>query len=162
MSDTKPHTGIAREKLLELIVAEVDQARDIFQLAEQLAPFLPIKSFDDLKRAAEDRRLHFRDTPFDVESLRAHVPQIVFPIDDAQGLIERLGLLIRIVPEHLGVDVTSSDGARRRSRSSAMLGPALGTPTTRGLTAIVLDAGAKPHPIASTRPSPATSARGDE
>ena len=40
----KNHEGF-QEELMKLIVEEVDEARDIFQLAVQVAPFLPIKDF---------------------------------------------------------------------------------------------------------------------
>ncbi len=134
---------ISRQELLQLIVEEVDAARDILQLAEQLAPLLPIKSFDDLVRAEEKGRMRFRDTPFDIESLRAHIPAIAFPIEDARGLVERLGYLVQIVPEHLGVDTTSREGMRRQMRRSGMLAPGLGMVASRGLTAIVRDLSAE-------------------
>ena len=113
------------QDLLKLIVEEVDEARDIYRLAEQLAPLLPIRSFDDLVKAADGRPMQFRDAKFDVESLREYIPRIAFPVQDLRGLIERLGHIVRLAPPHLGVDVSTPDGARRQSRYSGMLGPGL-------------------------------------
>lgn len=138
MNATKQVPGDAKE-LHALIIAEVDDARDILQLAEQLVPLLPIKSFDELMKAGEKGRMQFRDTPFDVDSLRAFIPAITFPIEDARTLVERLAQMIRMVPPHLGVDVDSPSGMRRRMRRSGMLGPAMPMAIGRGMTAIAQD-----------------------
>ena len=140
-----------QQELLKLIVDEVDEARDILRLAEQLAPLLPIKSFDDLARAGERGQMRFRDTPFDVETLRPYVPAIAFPVEDARALVQRLAYLVRIVPEHLGVDVTSEEGARRQMRRAGMLAPGVGAVSQRGLTAIVRDEKAELHQLHTGR-----------
>ena len=69
----------SREELLALVVDEVDDARDVYQLAEQLAPHLPIKSLDELVRATDGRQLRFRDAPFEVESVRPPAARHRFP-----------------------------------------------------------------------------------
>ena len=144
-------SDVSHEELLRFVVDEVDQARDIYQLASQLAPLLPISSFDELVRAEQKTKLTFRDTPFDIESLRAHIPSIVFPVDDVRGLVERLGHLVRMVPPHLGVDTGTAEGARRQMRFAAQLAPGLGLIQTRGLTAIAIDPNAEPQSIPGGR-----------
>jgi hypothetical protein len=142
-----PRTEFSKEELHGLIIEEVEEARDIHQLATQLAPLLPIKSFDDLLKAADSGRMVFRDTPFEVESLREHIPAVVFPVEDLRGLVERLGHLVRMAPSHLGVDMSSADGMRRQMRHGSLLAPGLGMVRSGGLTAIAVDRRAELQPI---------------
>jgi hypothetical protein len=118
-------TEIARDDLLKLIIEEVDEARDIHALAVQLLPHLPIRSFDELVKATAGKEMRFRDMAFDVESLRDHIPSIAFPVQDAAGLVERLGHIVRVAPPHLGVDVTTPAGARRQMRFMGVVSPGL-------------------------------------
>jgi hypothetical protein len=144
-------TASQQDELLRLVIEQVDDARDLLQLAEQLAPLLPIKSFDDLLRGGEKGRMRFRDTPFDVSTLRPYVPVIAFPIEDLRGLVERLGYLVRLVPEHMGVDISTPEGMRRQMRRSATLIPGLDLGARRGFTAIVREPAAEPQPIPAPR-----------
>lgn len=146
MDATRQAPG-AEQELYSLIIAEVDDARDILQLAEQLVPLLPIRSFDEMAKAGERGRMRFRDTPFDVESLRDFIPPITFPIENARSLVERLAQLIRMVPPHLGVDMESPSGMRRRMRQAGM--PGMATPMSggRSLTAIIRDPTAAPQSL---------------
>lgn len=111
---------------MQLVIDEVDQARDILQLAEQLSDFLPLRSMDELIKATDGKELRFRDATFTVDSLAAHIPSIAFPVDDVRGLVERLGHLVRMTPSAMGVDTESPDGIRRRLRQSSALSANLG------------------------------------
>lgn len=135
----------SREELLALVVDEVDDARDVYQLAEQLAPHLPIKSLDELVRATDGRQLRFRDAPFEVESVRPQLPGIAFPVEDLAGLVEKLGLLVRIVPPSLGVDFDGPDAARRQLHRDGGIAPGLLSPATRSITAMALPGGPPPE-----------------
>ncbi|WP_369069566.1 hypothetical protein [Kineococcus terrestris] len=109
--------------LRDLVISEVDDARDIYELAQQLEQFMPIESFDRLAEATRDRRLRFRDTEFDVESLRGLLPSIAFPVADLRSMVARLGELVRGVPPTLGVDLDSESGVARMRRARGELLP---------------------------------------
>lgn len=126
------------QDLRALVIDEVDEARDIYELAMQLEQFMPIESFDQLVKAAKDKPLRFRDTEFDVESLRGLLPEIAFPAKDDRALVSRLGQLVRTVPPALGVDLESESGARRVSRLRGDLMPGLATRSTNAV-AVSLD-----------------------
>lgn len=44
---------VSAQELMRIVIDEVDQARDIYQLAEQLAGHLPIRSMDELVKALD-------------------------------------------------------------------------------------------------------------
>lgn len=111
--------------LRDLVIEEVDDARDIYDFARQLEPLMPIESFDALVEATRERRLRFRDTEFDVESLHGMLPSIVFPVRDIGGLVARVGEIVRRVPPALGVDLDSESGAARVRRARGELTPGL-------------------------------------
>ncbi len=129
---------------MRLVIDEVDDARDILQLAEQLAGFLPIRSMDHLMKETEGKELRFRNATFTVDSMAAHIPSIAFPIDDVKGLVERLGHLIRMTPPALGVDLESPDGIRRRLRKSSAIGSNLGLMQTNNVAASAIIPGMRP------------------
>ncbi len=126
-------------ELLRLIVEEVDEAHDILTLAEQLHPLLPVKSFNELVRKAGGKPMRFRDTEFDLETLRSHLPNLLFPVEDTKALVERIGHIVRALPDGFGVDAHSEGGERRRLRARGQLGPGVGRIPTGGLTAIAID-----------------------
>ncbi len=133
-------------ELMRLVINEVDQARDLYELAQQIAPHLPISSFDELTKINDGKRLRFRDAEFDVESLRAFVPAVVFPVQDLEGLVERLGHVLRMVPPEMGVDVTTESGMRRQLRNTGAVTPGIGLMSQRKSTASVLGAGVQGKP----------------
>lgn len=135
-----------RQDLRALVIDEVDEARDIYALALQLEPHMPIESFDHLAKAVGDERLTFRDTAFDVESLRGLLPDIAFPAKDTQALVSRLGQLIRTVPQGLGVDTESEAGARRISRMRGDLIPGMLTRPDNSAAVAVKFGGAQDLP----------------
>ncbi len=148
--------GMAERDLRDLVIEEVDDARDIYELASQLQRFLPIKSFDELAKAAGEKRLRFRDSEFDVESLRGVLPSIAFPAEDAEALVARLGHLVRVVPRSLGVDAESDQGARRIARARGDVVPGLATRPVNAVATTVLfgtrpDADDNPAPRAGEK-----------
>lgn len=144
---------ISREELMRLVIDEVDQARDIYQLVEQLAGFLPIRSMDELAKATAGKQLRFRNADFDVDSLAGHIPSILFPVDDVQGLVERVGHIVRLAPPALGVDLESPDGVRRRLRHSSSLVDNLGLIQTANVAASTIIPGASTTDMSPTTPA---------
>lgn len=138
--------NVSEAELCRLIIEEVDQARDVYDLTLQLAPLLPIGSFEELVKAQEGRPMRFRDVEFDVESLAGYIPNVVFPVQDLRGLVERLGHLIRLVPDFLGVDTASEAGARRQLRSAGSIAPGIGMMSQQMVTASTLGPGMTPPP----------------
>lgn len=131
-------------ELMKLIIEELDDARDLYELAQQLLPHLPIRSFDELAKVNDGRPMRFRDATFDVESLRPHIPGVVFPIMDAAGLVERLGHIIRMTPPDLGVDLSTEAGMRRQMRRGGAIAPGLGLMSQRMATATTVAPGMQP------------------
>lgn len=138
---------------MRLVIEEVDQARDIYQLAQQLAPFLPIRSVEELMKAAGEKELRFRDSDFTIdERMAAHLPKIIFPVEDASSLVERLGHVVRMVPPAMGVDLDSSEGIRRRLRFASALGPNLGMIETGNVVATAIMPGMTPPELTQQQP----------
>jgi hypothetical protein len=136
---------VSDQELMRLVIEEVDQARDIYQLAQQLAPFLPIRSVDELIKATGEKEFRFRDSDFVIdEAVGANLPRIIFPVEDVSSLVERLGHVVRMVPPALGVDLESPEGIRRRLRFAAALGPNLGMIETGNVVASAIMPGMAP------------------
>ncbi len=138
--------------LRDLVIDEVDDARDIYDLARQLAEYLPIESFEALVKATEGRMLKFRDAEFDVVSLEGLVPSIVFPVLSERALVERLGEMVRVAPAHLGVDIDSEGGARRLLRARGQIAPGIGLPSRQATATLAMRA--PTEPIADPRDQP--------
>ena len=68
------------EDLRDLVIDQIDDARDLFVLAQQLEKYLPIESFEHLDAQVGDKSLRFRDSEFDLRSLAHVVPAIAFPV----------------------------------------------------------------------------------
>ncbi len=147
-------TDVSKEELMRLVIEEVDQARDIFQLAEQLSDFLPIRSMDELVKATDGKEMRFRDATFTADTLAAHIPSIAFPVDDVRGLVERLGYLVRMAPPALGVDMESSDGIRRRLRQSSAISTNLGLIQANNVAASSIVPGMMPADFPPGSPVP--------
>ena len=68
---------------LQLIVEQVPQAREVYQLYAQLRKALPIKSFEDLRRAGDQEgMLYFRDEKASLTFFEGLIPEFIFPIVD--------------------------------------------------------------------------------
>ena len=90
---------------LRLIIEEVDAAREVHQLFQQLQKALPIKKFDDFKKAADDKgNLHFRDASVKYTFFQNYIPEFLFPIEDEKALITRLAQFVKLMPAHIGHD----------------------------------------------------------
>lgn len=137
-------SDVSKEELMRLVIDEVDQARDIYELAEQLSEFLPIRSMDELVKATEGKELRFRDARFTADSMVGHIPSIAFPVDDVKGLVERLGHVVRMAPPALGVDLESPDGIRRRLRHTSAIGSNLGLIQANNVAASAITPGMTP------------------
>ena len=112
-----------RESIHRLIIDEIDQARDILQLVTQLERALPLKSVADLRKVANEKgQVHFRDATFDIAEILEVIPDIAFPIEDVRALIERVAMLVSIVPDHLGVDINNPERVKRRLRRQLLSG----------------------------------------
>lgn len=140
-------SDVSKEELMRLVIDEVDQARDILQLAEQLSDFLPIRSMDELVKVTDGKEMRFRDATFTTDTLAAHIPSIAFPVDDVRGLVERLGYLVRMAPPALGVDLESPDGIRRRLRQSSAIGSNLGLIQANNVAASTIVPGMMPADV---------------
>lgn len=110
-----------KEDVLSLIMNEVDEAREAHELVKQLEPALPIKSFDDIKKACGDKgTITFRGTAFKVGIFEEIMPKIAFPIEDTRTLVERVVQLIRMVPKFIANDPKNIENAKRHMRRLAM------------------------------------------
>lgn len=137
------------EDLRDLVIDQVDDARDLLELAQQLEQYLPIESFKHLDAQVGDRSLQFRDSDFDLRSLGHLIPPIAFPVMSLSGLVERLGEVMRLVPPHLGVDVESEKGARRVLRSQGPLGM-FGGSRPQNAVGVAVSPGLTPPAVPST------------
>jgi hypothetical protein len=112
-----------RDNVHRLIIDEIDQARDVLQLVTQLERALPLKSAADLRKVADEKgHVQFRDGVFDIAEILEVIPDMAFPIEDVRSLVERVALLVSVVPEHLGVDINSPDRVKRRMRRQLVSG----------------------------------------
>jgi hypothetical protein len=122
-----------QDDVLRLIIEEIDGARDVLQLVRQLEPALPIRSFKDLRQAANDQgQIRFRDVQIDLDFFEGMMPEYVFPIEDVRGLVARVAQLVRLIPPHMGRDPTSQENMRRMLKQLPALGPGLANTFTRG------------------------------
>lgn len=94
------------ENVYQLIVTELDQGRDVLQLYKQIAKALPIKTFDDLRKAfGKEGSVAFRDETAPIAMFETFIPEFVFPIMDAKALIVQLTQLVQAFPEDIGYDI---------------------------------------------------------
>lgn len=112
-----------RDNVHRLIIDEIDQARDVLQLVTQLQRALPLKSAADLRKVADEKgQVQFRDGTFDIAEILEVIPEIAFPIEDLRSLVERVALLVSVIPAHLGVDMNNPDRVKRRMRRQLVSG----------------------------------------
>lgn len=108
-------------ELLTAIVNEVDEAHDVFELAKQLEHALPLRSFDDVVKAAGPRgTINFRGSPHTVANFVEAVPEVLFPIDSVPKLVTLLAATVRLAPVNL--HRADEDSARVRLRRLGILG----------------------------------------
>jgi hypothetical protein len=122
MKDDVPDTAQSRE-LLRLIVEEVDEAREVYELAAQLAAALPIKSFDDIIKTMGDRgSIKFRGKELEVTQFADMVPATFFPIEDRQTLVALVYQAVKLAPRTHQYADSDPANARRRLRRLGLLG----------------------------------------
>lgn len=110
-------------ELLAAIVDEVDEARDVFELAKQLAPALPLRSFEDVIKAVGPKgTISFRGSPYTVANFNAVVPEVLFPIDSLPKLVTLLAATVRLAPTQLRHSKHDESSARVRLRRLGILG----------------------------------------
>jgi hypothetical protein len=109
--------------LLKLVVEEVDEAREVYELAQQLLHALPLGSFNDIAAAVGNKGvITFRGHQFDVGTFRTLVPTLLFPIDSTQKLITLLNEAVRLAPASLRYNQKDPATAKRRARRLGLLG----------------------------------------
>lgn len=108
-----------RQTMLRLVVEACDDARDVYELAQQLAPLLPIKKFANIEKL---KTVKFRDQEFEVAMFADLIPSVAFPIDDVETLVRRVAGLVDAVPDFVGVQPDSSEFLRRQVERLAMPG----------------------------------------
>jgi hypothetical protein len=102
-------------ELVQCIVQEVDEARDVYALAAQLAPLLPIASFDDLKKLPNGT-IMFRRQRFELDQFRDRIPAVIFPVRDIQSLVVLLQHAVRGASAHTAESPKDPEVARRLLR----------------------------------------------
>lgn len=122
---TAGESSSIEEKVYQLIVTELDQGRDVLQLYKQVASALPIKTFDDLRKAfGKEGRVAFRDETAPIEMFETLIPEFVFPIMDTRALIVQLTQLVQAFPDDIGYDI-KKEGTRimmgRRQLAKALI-----------------------------------------
>lgn len=106
-----------KSSTLHDIIEEVDAAREVYQLYHQMSKALPIREFDDLRKACDkEGNLHFRDAKVNLSFFKNYVPDFIFPIEDEKGLIQRLAQFVKLMPEHLGYSTENPENQKRYSQ----------------------------------------------
>jgi hypothetical protein len=115
-------TAQSRE-LLKLIVEEVDEAREVYEVAGQLAPALPIRSFDEIiKHMGERGSIKFRGNELEISQFAAMVPATFFPIEDKQTLVALVYQAVKLAPRTHQYSDSDPANAQRRLRRLGLLG----------------------------------------
>jgi hypothetical protein len=113
----------ADQELLAAIVDEVDEARDVFELAKQLTHALPLRSFEDVVKATGPKgTINFRGKPYTITNFTDMVPEVLFPIDSLTKLVTLLAATVRLAPAHLRLSWHDESSARVRLRRLGILG----------------------------------------
>jgi hypothetical protein len=113
----------ASSELMKAIIDEVDEAREVLELAQQLAPALPLRSFEDLHKAVgQQGKIIFRGNAFNVRAFEALVPSLFFPIDDLPKLIALLYETVRLAPTTVTYSDKDPEHAKRRLRRLGIVG----------------------------------------
>jgi hypothetical protein len=125
MASERPQEIEHSDDLLKIIVNEVDEAREVLELAQQFAHAIPLRSFKDVVKALGDRGvIAFRGREFQVGPFGAHVPSFLFPIDSVKKLVTVLYEAVRRAPKH----IRYSDKDPRYAKISLYRNTVLGLP----------------------------------
>jgi hypothetical protein len=122
MTSKAEHTHEHHE-LLAIVLEEVDEAREVLELAQQLVHALPLKSFEDVIRAlGTDGMIKFRGNPRPARNFAEYVPGILFPIDSTQKLVTILYETVRLAPPFIKYNERDPNYAKRKLRRMGILG----------------------------------------
>jgi hypothetical protein len=116
----EPHDN---EKLMAAVVEEVDEAREVYELARQLAPALPLRSFEDVAKAVgPEGMITFRGNQRPVQNFADYVPGVLFPIDTVQKLVMLLYETVRLAPAWVKHNENDPKHAKRKLLRLGILG----------------------------------------
>jgi len=142
-SAQEPESG---QDLHKIVIQEVDTAREVFQLAQQLAPALPIRSFADvLKALGPEAVFRFRGHEIPAAIFAQRIPAYLFPIDSLGKLVVILHEAVRRAPRSLTYPPLDPTHARIELHRKSVLGVALQ----------LKPGGTGGHPITKATPSAA-------
>lgn len=115
-------------KLLQLVIDEVDEARETYELATQFAKGLPFRGFEDVAKLVNpERGIKFRGEYYDIKQFAGMIPSVVFPIDNLESLITLLAYAVRSAPKRPAVtEPTDAEDARRQLKRLGILGSTMG------------------------------------
>jgi hypothetical protein len=110
-------------KLMAAVVEEVDEAREVYELARQLAHALPLETFKDVTKAVgADGMITFRSNPRPVRNFADYVPGVLFPIDTVQKLVALLYETVRLAPAWIRYNEDDPKHAKRKLLRLGILG----------------------------------------
>jgi hypothetical protein len=123
MAEKPDHRHESHHDLLAVVVEEVDEAREVLELAQQLVHALPLRSFEDVVKAVGTKgTINFRGSPRPVQNFAEHVPGILFPIDSVQKLVTLLYETVRLAPAWIKYNDNDPAYAKRKLRRMGILG----------------------------------------
>ena len=97
-----------------MIVQEVDEARETYEVVMQLMKAFPIGSFKDIQKVFGDKgTITFRGNPFEVDMFEGKIPDFIFPINDIRSLIELVYMLVRAARPTISYDMKIPENAKR-------------------------------------------------
>lgn len=124
---SKSGNSTDHQALLAVIVEEVDEAREVLELAQQLVHALPLQSFEDVVKAVGPKReITFRGNPSTVANFAQLVPDILFPINTVEKLITLLYETVRLAPRRIRYSDDDPRHAKRKLRRLGILGANVG------------------------------------
>ncbi len=119
----KQSSDSSEHELLLSIVEEVDEAREVHELAQQLVHALPLASFEELVKAVGPKgTINFRGSPHAVANFADVVPEVLFPIDTVPKLVALLAATVRLAPATLRYSDRDEKYARIKLRRLGILG----------------------------------------
>ncbi|MGF0320692.1 hypothetical protein ACQR3Z_33015 [Nocardia fluminea] len=79
------------------MLAEFPEAQTTIEIAQQLAPYLPITSTEEIAGQLEGV-ITVGGQPFPIERIAEQVPRAVYPIESLDQLVEIVAFAVRIAP----------------------------------------------------------------
>jgi hypothetical protein len=126
------HYGDEHE-LVAIVVEEVDEAREVLELARQLVHALPLHTFEDVVKAVGPKgTISFRGRHSAVANFAGVVPGVLFPIDSVHKLVTLLYETVRLAPPSITYSDSDPAHAKRKLRRLGLLGLRQGSLGRRG------------------------------